>query len=227
MNQNYLLRLKIKCLILLLFLLVYPAYSQTSENYAETIPDYEYGLGSGVGYALANNCSAALTSIEDVQVSQSPIYDEFNIKLSVIKYYRFIGDQKKGDTEINFSYQKPRKPKFKPTAKPYDWYLLVNIIEGNKAMVFSCKKGFAQFVTTDAAYFDKIKQAIALTEKFRADYVNVLDYFAKDFESDDELIKGAALNFLLSGPGIPNDIRTLIFANWLSESLGYFLNLSP
>jgi hypothetical protein len=225
MNQNYISRLKIKCLILLLFLLVYPAYSQTSENYAETIPDYEYGLGQGVGRALADNCSAALTSIGDVKVSQSqdlPLYDEFNIKLSVIKYYRFLKDRKKGEPEINLSYQKPRKIKEKPTGKHLDWSLLVNMIEGNKAIIFNCRDGkevagYNSFITTDVAYFDKIERAIALTERFRADYVNALDYFANDYKSDDELRKGTALNFLFSAE-IPGDVKAYIFVNLLSES---------
>lgn len=218
MNRNYLSPSKIQYLILLLFLFVCPVHSQTSENYAETIPDYVYGLGKGVGRALASDCSAALTLIEDVKVNQSAIYDEIDVKLSVIKYYRFPDDRKKGDPEINLSYQKPRKPKFKPTSNPYDWYLLVNIVKGNKAMIFKSKSGMGPFVTTDVAYFDKIKQAIDLTERFRADYLNALDYFANDFESDDELIKGAALNFLFPGPGIPGDVKAYILVNLLSES---------
>jgi hypothetical protein len=218
MNQNYLLRLKIKCLILLLFLFIYPLQAQTAENYAKTIPDYKYGLGEGVGRALAGDCPAALTSIEDVKISRisdSATSDDINVKFSVIKYYRFPTERKKGDTEISLSFKKPQKPKFKPTANPSDWYLLVNMIEGNKAMVFSCGPNY--FVTTDAVYFDKIEQAIALTERFRADYVNALDYFANDYKSDDELRKGAALNFLL-GAEIPNDIRAYILVNLLSES---------
>jgi hypothetical protein len=225
MNQNYLSWLKIKCLILLLFLFVYPPYSQTSENYAKTISDYEYGLGNGVGRSLANNCSTALTSIEDVKVSQSsdmPLYDVFNVKLSVIKYYRFIGDRKKGDPEINLSYQTPRKTKEILNGQPWQWSLLVNWTEGNKAMVFKCSDsediGFDGFITTDVAYFDKIKQAIELTGRFRADYVNILDYFANDYKSDDELIKSVALNLLLGSSEISKDIRAYILVNLLSES---------
>src|SRR5215204_1235085 len=183
MNQNYISMLKIKYLILLLFLLVYPMQAQKLLTSAEKLPDYEYDLGKGVGYGLAQNCSASLAKIEKVKATQSPVYpnnDEINVKLSVIEYYRFTKNRKEGEPEIEISYLKARAVRKILTYDPFKWHDYVNMIEGNKAMVFYCKDGSKAsgylFVTTDAANFDKIKQAIELTEQFRIDSNKILDY---------------------------------------------------
>ena len=225
MNQNYISMLKIKYLILLLFLLVYPIQGQKLLTSAEKLPDYEYDLGKGVGYALWRNCSASLAKIEKVKATQSPVYpnnDEINVKLSVIEYYRFTKNRKEGEPEIEISYLKARAVRRIPTYDPFKWHDYVNMIEGNKAMVFYCKdsskaSGYL-FVTTDAANFDKIKQAIELTEQFRIDSNKILDYFANDFKSDNEIIKGAAINFLYGSTSLFGDIGAYILVNLLNET---------
>jgi len=223
MKLNYISKSKIKYLILFLFLLIYPADAQTLLTSVEKLPNYEYDLGKGIGYALARNCSASLAKIEKVKANQSPVYpniDEINVKLSVIEYYRFTENRKKGEPEIDLSYLRARKVRI-PNSDPFKWYDYVNMTEGNKAMVFNCKDGIKSghlFVTTDAANFDKIKQAIELTEQFRIYTGKLLDYFDNDFRSDNEIRKGAALNFLYGSMEVSGDLGAYILVNLLNET---------
>jgi hypothetical protein len=191
-------------------------------NDAGKVPDYVYGLGKQIGYALGGECFAALTSIEDVKIRQDsdqPAFDVYDVRLSVIEYYQHSRDPNKDKPEIDFSFKKIRKPK-QLTEDGWAWAYLLNMVKGNKAMFFNnCEQGNLAFETTDAAYFDRIKQGIELTKQFRADYVNAINYFANDYEADDELIKGLTLYSLIVGDShlIPWDVKAYILVNLLNE----------
>jgi hypothetical protein len=185
-----------------------PAYGQASRKPS----DYEYLLGEKIGRALSRDCSVSRATVKSVEPDR--VY--FNVN----EYYRFTDDKEKGDMEISVRYRNRQPNSY--ISDSDRWWSYVNRNTGTNALVFLCEQGklatYHAFVTTDAKYFDKIKAAVELTETFRKDTGEFINYFENNYKTDTDLNKAVAIQFLVNLK-IPRDAGAYIAVELLEKTL--------